>query len=106
MEYFIKGEKEIMKDELEVSCGLEIKKGEKKRLLEICNKYGIPITYPRLFDDDNDYILWGISNKSVGLLGVVVMNQFLELGRKIFYSLDELEEYLVKRKQKENQPIT
>ncbi len=86
-----------MKDELEVSWGLEIRKGEKKRLLEICNKYSIPITYPRLFADDNDYILWGISNKNVGLLGAVVMNQFLQLGRKIFYSLDELEEYLVKR---------
>ena len=75
----------------------KLEKEKRSDYYEICNKHGIPITYPRLFIDDNDYILWGISNNSVGLLGVVVMNHFLELGRKIFYSLDEIEEYLIKR---------
>jgi len=75
-------------------CGLCLKKGEKRKLYEICIKYNIPITYPDLFEDDKHYYLWGISSTGIGLIGTVIMN-YLELNNgTIFHSLEELEEYL------------
>lgn len=43
------------KNKLENLCGLFLSKGEKERLYNLCVKYNIPITYPRLFTDDNHY---------------------------------------------------
>lgn len=75
-------------------CGLYLKKGEKSKLYNLCIKYGIPITYHSLFDDDTHYYLWGISKKSVGLISTVIMNYLSVNNGTIFQTLDELEEYL------------
>ena len=75
-------------------CGLYLKKGEKIRLYDICIKYGIPITYPKLFADDTHYYLWGVRKTSIGLIGTVIMNSIEQNNGTIFHSLDELEEYL------------
>lgn len=75
-------------------CGLVLGKGEKNRLHNICIKYGIPITYPRLFEDDTHYYLWGIRKSGIGLVSTVIMHYLKENNGKIFDSLDELEEYL------------
>ena len=75
-------------------CGLYLKKGEKSRLYDICIKYGIPITYPKLFVDDTHYYLWGVRKTSIGLIGTVIMNSIEQNNGTIFHSLDELEEYL------------
>lgn len=75
-------------------CGLYLKKGEKSRLYDICIKYGIPITYPKLFADDTHYYLWGVRKTSIGLIGTVIMNSIEQNNGTIFHSLDELEEYL------------
>lgn len=75
-------------------CGLYLKKGEKSRLYDICIKYGIPITYPKLFADDTHYCLWGVRKTSIGLIGTVIMNSIAQNNGTIFHSLDELEEYL------------
>lgn len=74
--------------------GLLLKKGEKNRLYDICVKYGIEITYPKLFADDTHYYLWGIRENSIGLIGTVIMNYLSESNGTIFQSLDELEDYL------------
>ena len=78
----------------EMLCGLCLRKGEKSRLFEICVKYGVPITYPNLFNDDTHYPLWGVSKKGIGLVGTVIMNYLSQNIGTIFESLDELEEYL------------
>lgn len=83
--------KKKLEDEL---CGLVLKEGEKKRLYEICIKYGVPIKYPNLFIDDTHYYLWGIRKSGIGLVGTVIMHYLNENNGKIFNSLDELEEYL------------
>lgn len=75
-------------------CGLYLKKGEKSRLYDICIKYGISITYPKLFADDTHYYLWGVRKTSIGLIGTVIMNLIEQNNGSIFHSLDELEEYL------------
>lgn len=75
-------------------CGLYLKKGEKSKLYNLCIKYGIPITYPSLFDDNTHYYLWGISKKGIGLISTVIMNYLSVNNGSIFYSLDNLEEYL------------
>jgi len=84
---------ELRKKKLKL-CGLYLKKGDKKRLYEICIKYGIPITYPSLFEDDTHYYLWGISKTGVGLVGTIIMNYLSENNGSIFQSLEEVEEYL------------
>ena len=71
-----------------------LKEGEKSRLYDICIKYGIPITYPRLFEDDTHYYLWGIRKSGIALASTVIMHYLKENNGKIFDSLDELEEYL------------
>ena len=58
---------------------LVLKEGEKGRLYEICIKYGIPITYPSLFEDDTHYYLWGISKNGIGLIGTIIMGKSLIL---------------------------
>lgn len=73
--------------------GLCLKKGEKRRLYELCIKHHITITYPELFDDDTHYYLWGISENGIGLIGTIIMN-YLECNGIIFNSLDELEKHL------------
>lgn len=76
-------------------CGLYFKKGEKQRLYEICIKYKVPITYPKLFVDETHYYLWGIKkDKSIGLLSTIIMNYLSENNGTIFQSLDELEKNL------------
>ena len=75
-------------------CGLVLKEGEKGKLYEICIKYGIPITYPILFENDTHYYLWGIRKTGIGLIGTVIMNYLSKNNGTIFHSLDELEEYL------------
>lgn len=75
-------------------CGVVLKKGEKRRLYEICIKYSISITYPNLFEDSIDYYLWGISKTGVGLIGTNIMNYLEDNNGKTFRNLDELEEYL------------
>lgn len=45
----------MSKNKLENLCGLFLSKGEKERVYNLCVKYNIPITYPRLFTDDNHY---------------------------------------------------
>lgn len=79
-------------------CGLFLKEGEKERLYKICIKYGIPISYPSLFIDNKHYYLWGISDKGIGLIGTIIMNYLSENNGTIFQSLDELEEYLKKKR--------
>lgn len=74
--------------------GLVLKKGEKKILLDICIKYGVTITYPSLFTDDNHYPLWGISKNGIGLVGTIIMNHLEQNEGTIFHTLDEFEEYL------------
>ena len=81
-------------NKLEELCGLVLEKGEKKRLYEICIKYGIPISYPDLFTDNADYYLWGIHKTGVGLVGTIIMHHLKQSNGTIFHSLDELEEYL------------
>ena len=83
--------KKKLEDEL---CGLVLKEGEKKRLYEICIKYGVPIKYPNLFIDDTHYYLWGIRKSGIALVSTVIMHYLKENNGKIFDSLDELEEYL------------
>ena len=73
--------------------GLLLKEGEKGKLYEICNKYSIPITYPSLFNDDTHYYFWGIRKCGIGLVGVFILKYLSENGT-VFYSLNELEEYL------------
>lgn len=75
-------------------CGLCLKKGEKRRLYDICVKYNIPIIYPDLFSDDIHYYLWGISETGIGLVGTVIMNYLSHNNGTIFHTLDELEEYI------------
>ena len=75
-------------------CGLFLKKGEKGKLYDICIKYGIPITYPCLFENDTHYYLWGVSKTGIGLIGTVIMNYLSQNNGTIFQSLDELEDYL------------
>ena len=53
------------------------KRKRKSRLYEICIKYGIPITYPSLFEDDTLYYLWGISKNGIGLIGTIIMGKSL-----------------------------
>lgn len=81
---------------LKTLCGLVLKQGEKGRLYEICIKYGIPINYPSLFEDDVNYYLWGVSKNGIGLIGTIIMNYLSENNGKIFHNLEELEEYLKK----------
>lgn len=78
-------------------CGLVLRKGEKERLYNICTKYNVPIKHPRLFNDDNHYVLWGITDSGIGLISTVIMNYLEENGGVIFNCLDELEEYLFKK---------
>ena len=75
-------------------CGLVLKEGEKGRLYEIWIKYGIPITYPSLFEDDAHYYLWGISKNGIGLIETIIMNFLSNNNGKIFNSLNDFEEYL------------
>ncbi len=85
----------ISGETLEGLCGLFLKEGEKPRLYEICIKYNVPITYPRLFADDNHYYLWGIKKgKSIGLISTVIMNYLSENNGIILHTLEELEKYL------------
>lgn len=49
-------------------CSLCLKKGEKRRLYEICIKNNNPITYPQLFLNEDNYYLWGISSAGIGLI--------------------------------------
>ncbi len=75
-------------------CGLCLKKGEKRRLYEICIKYNIPITYPQLFLNEDNYYLWGISSAGIGLISTIIMNHLNKNNGIIFHSLEELEEFL------------
>ena len=81
---------------LEKLCGLFLNKGEKNRLYEICIKYKILIRYPNLFLDNTHYYLWGIRKTGIGLIGTVIMNYLKDNNGTVFYSLNELEEYLEK----------
>lgn len=83
--------------ENELYC-LVLKKGEKRKLYELCIKYNIQITYPNLFNNDTHYYLWGISKKGIGLVGTIIMNYLSENNGTIFNSLEELEEHLKKYK--------
>lgn len=74
--------------------GLVLKEGEKSILYDICIKYGVPIIYPSLFEDDIHHSLWGISEKGIGLVGTIIMNYLSENNGTIFHSLEELEDYL------------
>ncbi len=81
---------------LDVLWGLFLKKGEKRRLYEICIKYNIPISYPRLFEDDTHYYFWGIRKRGVGLISIVIMNYLNDNNGTVFHSIEELEDYLEK----------
>ena len=81
---------------LENLCGLFLKKGEKEKLYELCIRYDIPISYPKLLNDDNHYYLWGIRKTGVGLIGTIIMNYLNDNGGTIFHSLVELKIYLEK----------
>ena len=85
---------ENSKKRIEKLCALVLGKGEKRKLYELCIKYGIPIIYPDLFMDNNDYYLWEISNDGIGLVGTIIMHHLKQNNGKIFHSLNELEEYL------------
>ena len=82
--------------QIKTLCGLCLKKGEKRRLYEICIKYGVTISYPNLFVDDTHYYLWGINKEGIGLISTIVINYLGENNGTIFQNLDELEEYLKK----------
>ena len=69
---------------LENLCGLFLKKGEKEKLYELCIRYDIPISYPKLLNDDNHYYLWGIRKTGVGLIGTIIMNYLNDNGKAIF----------------------
>lgn len=90
----IKEEIKMSMKKLEKLCGLFLKEGEKRRLHELCIEYGIPITYPKLFEDDNHYYFWGIRKTSIGLISVVIMNYLNDNNGTVFHSIEELEEYL------------
>ena len=49
--------------------GLVLNDGEKSRIKELCLKYGIPITFPTLFDDNINYHLWAFNKGGIGLAG-------------------------------------
>lgn len=86
---------ELSKRKLEEElCGLVLKEGEKSKLYDICIKYGVPIKYLSLFENETHFYLWGISKNGIGLVGTVIMHYLNENNGKIFNSLDELEEYL------------
>ena len=91
---------EISQNNIRNLCGLYLEKGEKNRLYNICIKYGIHIMYPRLFEDDTHYYLWGIGRKGIGLISTVIMNYLSNKDGIIFQSLDDLEQYLIKQKSK------
>lgn len=86
----------MSKERLENLCGLFLKQGEKQRLYEICINHSIPIKYPDLFDNDNNYYFWGIRKEGIGLISIVIMNYLNDNYGTVFHSLDELEEYLNK----------
>ena len=83
-------------EQIKSLCRLYLKKGEKRRLYDICINYDIPITYPNLFEDDKHYYLWGIRKTGIGLISTHIMNFIENNNGTIFHSLNELEEYLKK----------
>ncbi|MBQ2891832.1 MAG: hypothetical protein IJE45_02950 [Bacilli bacterium] len=54
-----------------------------------------------MFKNDNYYYLWGISKNGIGLIGTVIMNYLSTNNGMVFNSLDELEEYLKNKIDKE-----
>ena len=83
-----------MYDKLNELCGLIIKPNEKRKLLSICLKYKIPITYIEPFQDDKTHCLWGVSNTGIALVGTQVMKDLKTKNKTIFESLDDFEIYL------------
>lgn len=60
----------------------------------MCIKHQIPIFYPELFENENEYHLWGISQDGIGQIGTIIMQNLAK--EKIFHSLSELEDFLNK----------
>lgn len=83
-----------MEDVLNELCGLVIGSNQKQQLKELCIRYNILLTYPELFDDEDEYCLWGISKNGVGLIGTVIMRHLCKSNKTIFHGLDELEQAL------------
>lgn len=91
-----KEEKKMLRKETKNSKGLIIQKGEKLKLYKLCKKYNITILYEELFEDNNDYYMWGINDNGIALIGTVLLNYLSSNNQIIFKSLDEFESYLKK----------
>ena len=70
--------------------GLVIKDGEKERLREVCERYAIPIPYPKLFIDGKEYHLWVVSTEGIGLAGTIVMRNL----PKVLHGIGQLTVWL------------
>lgn len=79
-----------------IICGLIIShKSEVGRLMELCVRHNIPLTYPNLFTKKEKlHHLWMISFSGVGLIGTCIMFHFKNDGFKICHGVAELEQYL------------
>lgn len=86
--------------------GLVLYEGERGKLLELCMKEGIEITFPELFDESKPMkYLWGFSVNGIGGLGTHVMRAFKKDGVKIIHGVDALTEFFTTeewQKQKAN----
>lgn len=77
-------------------------KKEKKQLLDLCNKEGIPIMFPELFEDDKEYHLWAFDINGIALAGTMIMRHLSSEGAKICHGVKDMEEFLSSEEWKEH----
>lgn len=74
--------------------GLVLYEGERTKLLELCVKEGIEITFPDLFDESQPMkYLWGFSINGIGGIGTHVMRAYTKDGVKIIYGVKSLKKF-------------
>lgn len=71
--------------------------GEENDLFEVCIKYGIPITYPQLFNkDEPHHYMWVFNKNGIGLIGTIIMLNLSKNKGKIFHGINEVKEFFKK----------
>lgn len=67
---------------------------EQKKLADICKRYGIKFVSSDLETEKTLHHLWGLSNKTIGLVGTVIMSTLPQ--ERIIRGVEEFENVLKK----------
>ena len=83
--------------------GLVLNDGERDELRHLCERQGIDLLFPDLFDkDEPEHYLWAFDASSIALAGTIVMKHFKQDGHKVFH-LSTLKEFFKTKEWRQQQ---